>query len=175
MITKYDRLIGDSSDYVVLPIVYKAGWSYKWSMKYLSELTATDTTGTFASGGISIFHSTYREMRIDGFSSTIWSGFSGIETLEITPSGVLKNGTSISTLTLNEDATANIKLFSGNSYEYTMGNFVHLRSLEVWDSEGTLIHKYVPCKFGNSVGLFDDVLHSFVPSANNTLSVENDA
>lgn len=174
MITKYDRLIGDGSDYVVLPIVYKAGWSYKWSVKSVSELITNDTTGILMRGGIDIYCSSYKEMRIDGFSNTIWSGYSDMGTLEFTPSGVNRNGVSISTEVITSDKTDNIRLFEGD-YRPTMGNFVHFRSFEVWDSEGILIHKYVPCKFGNAVGLFDDVLHSFVPSANNTLSVENDA
>lgn len=175
MITKYDRLIGDGSDYVVLPIVYKAGWSYKLSVKSVSELITNDTAGILMRGGIDIYCSSYKEMRIDGFSNTIWSGYFDMETLEFTPSGVNRNGVSISTEVITSDKTDNIRLFEGDGdYRPTMGNFVHFRSFEVWDSEGILIHKYVPCKFGNSVGLFDDVLHSFVPSANNTLSVEND-
>lgn len=174
MITKYDRLVGNGSDYVVLPIVYKAGWSYKYSVNVIDDLINNNTQGVLAQGGIYIMHGSYRELAIKGIGADIWSSFKELETLEISPSGVFKNGTSISGASLSEDATENIILFLRWYNTPTMGDFVHFRSLEVWDTDGILIHKYVPCMIGDAVGLFDDVLHTFVPSANNTLSVEND-
>ncbi len=173
-LVKYDRLVGDASDYVNIPIAYKAGWSYKYSVNVIADLIDVNTKGSFAGGGITIFHSTYREARIDVGGTRIWNSFSGLETLEFKADGVYKNGTSISTAALSEDATTNIVLFSGFSHEPNMGNFVHFRSLEVWNEEGTLIHKYVPCKMGEAIGLFDEVGGTFSPSANGTLSVEND-
>ena len=174
-IITYDRLVGDGSDYIDIPIAYKAGWSYKYSVNVMADLITIQTMGVFVEGGIRIRHSTYREMVIDGVaSSAIWSTFNGLETLEITPSGVLRNGSSISTAAITADKTTNISIFKGGYYP-TMGNFVHFRNLEVWNADGTLVHKYVPCKLGEAVGLFDEVGHTFSPSASGTLSVQNDA
>lgn len=175
----YDRLIGNGDGYAELPISMKAGWTYSWNVQYFEDRTNVQTTGMFASGGgASIYHSSYREMRIwlDGATSAIWSGFAGLEQLKFAPDGVYRNGVQISTFAITADPTTTITLYKNVWGEIAMGDFVQLRSLEVLNAEGVLVHRFRPCKIGNAVGLFDEIgkLYAINVYTTNPLTVEND-
>lgn len=169
---RYQSLVGNADDYVSLPIAYRVGYSYKYSLTYISSLANSNTTGWFAAGGINIYHSTYRDLRISGLWTAIWSQFAGLETLEFTPMGIIRNGKLIASNVITSDQTMNIFIFGSPNHTPCIGNYVHLHSLEVWDSDGVMVHKYIPCKFDDVVGLYDEVEGIVAYSKKNTLTVQ---
>ena len=167
-VVEYDRLIGDGVAFITLPIVYKAGWSYKWTLDYLEASTNNNTKGMYASGGIDIYHSTYKEIRISGVASSyLWGSFKGLQTLEFTPGGILRNGAAFKPDAITADKTTNI-VFYGQ-------NYIHHRSLEVKDADGNLVHQWVPCTGDGVPALYDKITEE-VAYFNQTgsYSVEND-
>lgn len=167
-VVEYDRLIGDGVAFITLPIVYKAGWSYKWTLDYLEASTDNNTKGMYASGGIEIYHSTYKELRISGVASSyLWGSFKGLQTLEFTPGGILRNGASFKTDAITTDKTTNI-VFYGQSY-------IHHRSLEVKDADGNLVHQWIPCTGDGLPALYDKITEEVVFfNQTGSYSVEND-